>query len=136
MDERAHDGEPTASGRGCGAEPLLRALESMPEAGASGRGTEEDAPSRPVVYLASEVPPAAQLPRAAGGGAGAVAAMVVVAAHEGLAIGDLITQVDDRAVGSVDAFNQALGKAKDKVRLLVTSQRGGSRYVVLPLNKK
>ena len=76
MDERAHDGERTASGTGCDTEPVLRSQESPAEIDTSEVRAEPAAPSNPA-------PPGdLMLPRAAGGGAGAVAALIVPAAAE------------------------------------------------------
>ncbi len=60
------------------------------------------------------------------------------AAREGLSAGDLITQIQGQVVTTADEFAKALDKAKDKpsVRLLVSSRRGGSRFVLLPLGRK
>ncbi|MCG3178193.1 MAG: Periplasmic serine endoprotease DegP [Phycisphaerae bacterium] len=59
------------------------------------------------------------------------------ASREGLTPGDVITQVQGKAVADADAFAQALSGAKDRgtVRLLVISKDGGSRFVLLPLKK-
>ena len=72
MDERAHDGERTVSGTGCGTEPVLHSLEPAPEVETSESWAEPAVPREPLL-----------LPRAAGGGAGAVAAFVMLAPEPG-----------------------------------------------------
>ena len=72
MDERPHDGERTVSGADCCAEPALRSVDPSPEAEPSDHQAEKPAPVEVVA------PGEPLLPRAAGGGAGAVAALAVV----------------------------------------------------------
>jgi monofunctional glycosyltransferase len=70
VDERARDEERTVSGTSCGAEPAARAPEPSRRVEANGPQADEKAAA-----LGTEVPHHLLLPRAAGGGAGAVAAL-------------------------------------------------------------
>jgi len=79
VDECAHDGERAVSGTDCGAEPVLRSLEPLPEVETSERLAEQAVPAEPAD------PGEPLLPRAAGGGAGAVAALVILMAEPALA---------------------------------------------------
>ena len=73
MDERAQDEEPTASPPGCGSDSFAGSPEQTPVTREAGMGW---GPS-----MAPATREAPLLPRAAGGGAGAVAALAVLPAH-------------------------------------------------------
>jgi monofunctional glycosyltransferase len=94
VDERADDGERTLSGAGGDAEPVLRALEPLAEVQASERRIEPPAPAEPSV---SREP---MLPRAAGGGAGAVAALVILTPRETLAEATPLADAEQRQLAT------------------------------------
>ena len=79
MDEHARDGERRLSEAGCDAEPVLHALQPPSEAPTIARRAEPAVPAQPAI------PSEPWLPRAAGGGAGAVAAPILLAVQPGFA---------------------------------------------------
>lgn len=79
MDEHAQDAERRLSEAGCDAEPVLHSLQPSSEVPTITLRAEPAAPAQPVI------PSEPWLPRAAGGGAGAVAAPILQAFQPGLA---------------------------------------------------
>lgn len=108
----------------------LASGEEPDEGGPLGRGSASPLNGVSVMELTPEIAAELQLPRGTRGVVVSRVAPGSAAAEAGLRRGDVIQQVNRRPVTTTDEFEQALGRGKDPVLLLVN--RGGvTRFIVV-----